>query len=283
MRVLICSNYDLMSNLALNLLWPSLQGHDFDIILSDGVGKAAPKAPEIVRWGDLERSRMEAGLFPLLDRRGAADGGFISFVRMAEASRSGAVQQFSSINRGDGLDHVHRFRPDVIVSIRFGHIFKASVIGIPPFGILNLHSGILPAYRGILATFWAMRRGESVIGCTLHTVEDGTIDTGSIIGVHRIPADRGRSLLWNVASLYDGGVAMLASALSGLSGGRAPETAPQDVEESGYFSYPERRDMDSFLDAGMSLYDDEDYVALFSRYGLDDQQALDICRDHPGV
>ena len=282
MRVPICSNHDLMSNLALNLLWPSLQGHEFDIVLSDGVGKAAPKASEIVRWGNLESRRMEAGLFPLLDRRDAADGGFKSFTGLAEAGQSGTIQRFTSINRGDGLVYVERFRPDVIVSVRFGQILKAPVIGIPPFGVLNLHSGILPAYRGILATFWAMLRGEDAIGCTLHAVEDGTIDTGSIVGVHRIPADTRRSLLWNVASLYDGGVSMLASALSGLSEGRLPEVVPQDAGESRYFSYPERREMDAFLGAGLRLHDDEDYVALFSRYGLEDGQALDICRTHPG-
>jgi hypothetical protein len=38
MRILLCLNDDLMSNLALNLLWPALLGHEFEIILSRGIG-----------------------------------------------------------------------------------------------------------------------------------------------------------------------------------------------------------------------------------------------------
>jgi methionyl-tRNA formyltransferase len=80
-------------------------------------------------------------------------------------------------------------------SIRFGQIFKPPVIAIPRWGILHLHSGLLPGYRGVLAIFWAMLKRELRSGCTLHYVADATIDTGPILGTHSVPADGQSSLV----------------------------------------------------------------------------------------
>src|SRR5580698_734788 len=123
MRILLCLNRDFMSNLALNQLWPALHNHEFDIVLSNGVGKNAPRATEIEEWGKLEKTLIEDGLFPLLDRRTPRAGQFQSFTQMARSSQSGIVREFASINRDEGLAYVQQFQPDVIISIRFGQIF----------------------------------------------------------------------------------------------------------------------------------------------------------------
>jgi methionyl-tRNA formyltransferase len=48
-------------------------------------------------------------------------------------------------------------------------------------GIINLHGGLSPAYRGADCTFWALYNGEpEKIGCTLHYIDAG-IDTGRLI------------------------------------------------------------------------------------------------------
>jgi len=70
MRILLCLNRDLASNLALNLLWPALKGHAFDLVLSQGVARSAPRAPEIADWQRIEHEIVEGGLFPFLDARG---------------------------------------------------------------------------------------------------------------------------------------------------------------------------------------------------------------------
>jgi methionyl-tRNA formyltransferase len=272
MRILLCLNRDLMSNLALNLLRPALAPHDFDIVLSDGIGgKPSFKAREIERWQEQERALMEDALFPHLEERKSVAGQFGSFCQLAEMSRSGAVREFPSINESDGLAYVQEFRPDVIVSIRFGQIFKPPVIAVPRFGIVNLHSGLLPHYRGVLATFWAMLMRETEIGCTLHDVTDGTIDTGAILGIHRMPVNRQRSLQWNVASLYPGGVAMLANTLDALGNGHTIATTAQSGGR--YFSYPQSHDVATFLSQGHTLCSGEDYLAILKWYGVRDTDA----------
>ena len=51
-------------------------------------------------------------------------------------------------------------QPDLIISIRFGCIFKEAELSMSKYGIINLHSGIIPNYRGIMSSFHALYAGE---------------------------------------------------------------------------------------------------------------------------
>ncbi len=266
MRILVCANRDFLSNLALNQLWPALAGHEVGLVLSNGIGKDAPKAREIVEWGTVEEHLTATILYPSLAGRAPDDHRYKTFPQMGEWCHDKTINAFKSINGGDGLSYVEGFWPDVIVSVRFGQIFRHPVIDIPRFGVLNLHSGILPSYRGILATFWSMLHGNPTIGCTLHYVLDGTIDTGSIIGIHEVPVDRRRSVLWNTAALYEGGTSMIKDALGRMGDDRPVEAVSQAKGEAGYYSYPDQDAVDSFLRAGGRFYSTDDYHEIFSRY-----------------
>jgi methionyl-tRNA formyltransferase len=272
MRILLCLNRDFTSNIALNLLRPALDGHLIDIVLSKSIGKkSSSKAPAIEEWQRLENRFAEDGLFPLLEKSDPASSQnrFQSFNQLAQATVSEAVREFPSVNEGEGMVYVRQFNPDVIISIRFGQIFKPSVIGIPRCGIINLHAGVLPDYRGVLATFRAMLNDETHIGCTLHYVTDNTIDTGKVIGIHKIPADYKRSLVWNIAALYEGGTALIVDAVKKLSDNQPLKTYPQDNSRGRYFSYPEQHQLTEFLAKNYRLYAMEDYVALLQWYGID--------------
>jgi|SRR5215471_5893183 len=268
MRVLLCLHRDFMSNIALNRLRAALSSHDFEIVLSRSIGlKSSPKAQAITEWQNYEGALIDGELFPLIDARGS-DRWFQSFDEIAKGSVSGRSHEFPSINLGEGLQFVQALNPDLIVSIRFGQIFKPPLIDVPRFGIINLHSGILPGYRGILATFWAMLEGVPEIGCTLHTIVDGTIDTGPVIGIHRRPAEPERSLLWNVASLYEGGTVMIAGVIEGLASASELSLTPQRAGEGRYFSFPNEDDVQRFLSRGLTLYIDKDYAELCRPYGV---------------
>jgi folate-dependent phosphoribosylglycinamide formyltransferase PurN len=69
---------------------------------------------------------------------------------------------------------------DLIVFTGGGLIRKA-LIQIPRMGIINCHMGILPFYRGMDCTYWAMLEKEfDKIGFTTHLMDEG-VDTGAII------------------------------------------------------------------------------------------------------
>jgi len=151
-----------------------------------------------------------------------------------------------------------------VVSIRYGAIFKSAAIAVPRLGILNLHAGLLPAYRGVIASFRALMAGERELGCTLHYITDGTIDTGPVVDYARVPVDRGRSLFWHVLSLYPPGIGLVADALGRLARGESLETREQTGGT--YFTYPRAEEWDEFQRRGWRVADPSDLAEVASRY-----------------
>jgi methionyl-tRNA formyltransferase len=71
------------------------------------------------------------------------------------------IRDVQQINSPEVINGLKELAPALIVSIRFGGILKEKVINIPTKGIINLHSGILPRYKGVMATFWAMKNNDN--------------------------------------------------------------------------------------------------------------------------
>lgn len=84
------------------------------------------------------------------------------------------------INHPDVVALADRHQPDVIAV--FGtSLIKSELLNRGRLGILNLHGGLSPWYRGADCTFWALYNGEpEQVGCTLHFINAG-IDTGHLI------------------------------------------------------------------------------------------------------
>jgi methionyl-tRNA formyltransferase len=73
-----------------------------------------------------------------------------------------------------------RLKPDVIAVFGTG-LIRAPLLAAGRLGIINLHGGLSPQYRGSDCTFWALLNGEpDQVGCTLHFIDQG-IDTGNLI------------------------------------------------------------------------------------------------------
>lgn len=266
MKILCCVNADVVSNVALNLLLPTLRGHDVAVGLSSRVG-AAPDAGEPQARRELRAAEqgmpMEV-MFPLIDRAGLPDDGrYLTFSEM-ERHRGIRLATLPNPNRDQGRASLEALAPDLILSIRYGAIFKSGAIAVPRLGILNLHAGLLPAYRGVLASFRALMAGEREIGCTLHYIADGTIDTGPIIGQAPVPVDAQRSLFANVLSLYPSGVSMMAQAVERLEAGGTLETRMQTGGT--YYSYPSADEWDEFRRRGWRVADAFDFHELYAKY-----------------
>lgn len=84
------------------------------------------------------------------------------------------------INHSDVVALARRLQPDVIAV--FGtSLIRGELLCEGRLGIVNLHGGLSPEYRGADCTFWALYNGEpQKVGCTLHWIDAG-IDTGGLI------------------------------------------------------------------------------------------------------
>lgn len=166
------------------------------------------------------------------------------------------------------------WQPDIVVSMRFSLIFPRRIIQAVPGGILNVHPGALPGYRGLFAPFWQALAAEPELVSTLHRVDAG-IDTGPILAEHRVARDERRSLMWHIADLYRGGAKLAAIATARHFQGGEPQAGLPQPEEGRYWSFPSDRELAAFQDRGMKIFCPDDYRALLSEaFGL--RRGLDV-------
>lgn len=264
-KILCCLNADVVSNVALNLLLPTLATHDVTVGLSTRIGGTAAHEPRARReLRAAEQLFATDVMFPLIERAANPDDGRYLTFGEVERHRGIRVVPLANPNADPGLTLIRSLAPDLIVSIRYGAIFRAAAIAIPPLGVLNLHAGILPEYRGVIASFRALMAGEEEIGSTLHYIADGTIDTGPVVTHVRVPVDSTRSLLAHVLSLYPPSIPPLADAIGRLSRGEALAT---HVQSGGaYYSYPSEAEWAEFSRRGWRVADPSDLHDVFSLY-----------------
>jgi len=110
----------------------------------------------------------------LRDRQRSASGGEAQFFfgdSKPKLDRPDLVTLVPHINDPHAVELVDRLKPDVIA------VFGTSLIRDPllsrgRLGIINLHGGLSPKYRGVDCTFWALYNGEpEQIGCTVHFID----------------------------------------------------------------------------------------------------------------
>jgi methionyl-tRNA formyltransferase len=128
------------------------------------------------------------------------------------------VREVPHINHPDVLKLARELKPDLICV--FGtSLIRGELLREGRLGIINLHGGLSPEYRGADCTFWALYNGEpEKIGCTLHYIDAG-IDTGRLIA-HVCPEVReGNSELELFWSAVRDSAQVYAEAVSRLSRG----------------------------------------------------------------
>lgn len=83
-------------------------------------------------------------------------------------------------NGAEALAWLHNLSPDLII-VTGAPILKPDVFDLPPLGTFNMHSSLLPDYRGTQAEFWQVLENRmDTVGLTIHRVERG-VDTGAIV------------------------------------------------------------------------------------------------------
>lgn len=98
----------------------------------------------------------------------------------------------------DFVQEIKQLAPDVVVVAAYGKILPKSLLETPPLGCINVHSSLLPGYRGAAPIHRAIINGETVTGVTIMYMAEG-MDTGDII----LQKETKISSVENVGSLHD--------------------------------------------------------------------------------
>ncbi len=132
------------------------------------------------------------------------------------------------------------FQPDVALVFAYGHILRDDFIATPRLGALNLHTSILPKYRGASPIQTAIANGERETGVTLMRIVR-KLDAGPLAAVERVPIEPSDTALAVEARLAAACVPLLESALPRLGAGTLVFT-PQDDAAATYCRKLEKED-----------------------------------------
>jgi methionyl-tRNA formyltransferase len=111
------------------------------------------------------------------------------------------------------------FQPDLIAVAAFGQILPQSILDLPRFGCLNVHTSLLPKYRGAAPIQWAIANGDAETGVTIMKMDVG-MDTGDILTQRTTPIraeDNSQTLHDRLAQL---GAALLVETIPDYVAGR---------------------------------------------------------------
>jgi methionyl-tRNA formyltransferase len=110
------------------------------------------------------------------------------------------------------------FKPDLTLVMAYGHILKQDVIDTPRLGTLNLHTSVLPKYRGASPIQTAITCGETETGVTLMRMVL-KLDAGPVADVERVAIERLDTSSTVEAKLAQACVPLLARCLLAIVAG----------------------------------------------------------------
>lgn len=156
-----------------------------------------------------------------------------------------------SINNKSNLKLISEFKPDLLVSILGNQIFKKPLIDLAPKGCINLHTALLPKYRGLMPTFWVLKNNEEYTGVSVFFVDEG-IDSGPIIVQRKIKIGNQtqRQLISNTKRL---GMECILKAIELIENDQV-ELIPNPDSEQTYYSFPTRKDVLEFKQAKKKFF-----------------------------
>jgi methionyl-tRNA formyltransferase len=126
------------------------------------------------------------------------------------------------------IGELRSLAPDLIVVVAYGQILPPAILDLPRHGCLNVHTSLLPKYRGAAPIQWAIANGESETGVTIMKMDAG-LDTGPILAQRRTPIESGD----DAATLHDrlgrlGAELLLATIPDYITGKIQPQPQPAE-------------------------------------------------------
>ena len=120
-------------------------------------------------------------------------------------------------------------QPDIIVVVAYGQILRKNVLDLPRLGCINIHSSLLPRWRGAAPIQWAILAGDSESGITTMYMAE-KLDAGDILLQAKTPIssnDTAKTLHDRLSLI---GAELIVSTLQQLSAGTLngqPQNEPE--------------------------------------------------------
>ena len=144
------------------------------------------------------------------------------------------------VNCQASVARLRELEPDIVFVCTLSQIIRGEILKVPRYGCINIHSGLLPRYRGPASNFWVLFNGEEKTGITFHFMTEG-IDDGDIILQKELaisPDDTEQTLDVRLAELGSQWICEVVEQIEN----RTLNPYPQSEEQASYFAQPKSRD-----------------------------------------
>lgn len=142
------------------------------------------------------------------------------------------VFQPAALRDGTALEQMKELAPELVVVAAYGKLLPDELLALPPKGCVNVHSSLLPKYRGAAPINWAVINGERETGVTIMDMAH-ELDAGDIIAQVKTEIDPDELVGELYSRLARMGGELLAQVVEQIAGGTARRT-PQAEEDMTY-------------------------------------------------
>lgn len=135
---------------------------------------------------------------------------------------------------GEAMGIVKKLAPELIVVAAYGKILPEDLLDYPKYGSINVHSSLLPAYRGAAPINWAILDGLTETGVTIMYMAK-ELDAGDIIHQKSTLIGEDEDALALTMRLAELGAEALSETVAAFENGTATRI-PQEHEKQTYAS-----------------------------------------------
>ena len=157
---------------------------------------------------------------------------FGSVQQLAESNGLKVVTP-DSPNTAEWIAQGTELKPDFVFSFYYRYMLDKAWVELPRLGALNMHGSLLPKYRGRAPVHWAIIRGETVTGASLHYMVEKP-DAGALVDQEAVPILENDTALEVSIKVADAAQTVLRRALPRLLAGTATPQ-PLDLKKGSYF------------------------------------------------
>jgi len=182
------------------------------------------------------------------------------------------------VNSNEFIAHLeNEAQLDGAIAIRFYPIFKRKIINYFSDNsfLWNLHTGILPKYKGVYAPYHALENNEKYYGWTLHCI-NREIDTGDIIAIDQLPLNAKKPVLNTYLDMSDKGAAMIIGGLMFYQKSGMIFAQKQKSDFESYFTYPTAKEIQKWQNKKIYYVDDiiQTYTKMFTLKDSSEEKLL---------
>jgi len=191
------------------------------------------------------RVLLDAGVaVPLVVTHRDAPDERIWFGSVARLAQSRGIETLLSEDMNHLRERIRVISPEFMFSFYYRRMLPPEVLALAKKGAFNMHGSLLPKYRGRAPVNWAILKGESETGATLHEMV-AKPDAGRIVDQERVPIGPDETAAEVLAKVSDAAETVLKRSLPHLLAGTA-SLKKQDLSKGSYFGA--RRPEDGRID-----------------------------------